>query len=692
MLPIYLSEPSNEPARQRAAASLVRRALAPAPALSALRRDREHAAAHSDELQQRFVAALARSGLTVTRAATAAAAAERIAAVAAGSPIAATRAAVIGELQAALTQRRLSVVPTYGPGNDDFTGRYQRFWQLPPHRDTGGWASRAVAVGEAGRQRRAVVGLFGVNAASAATGALYLLQHSANIGELLGAARQLIFVVALDKLAADDAAALRQVNAAGTYGADSVLLDLARTRPLGNPLERFLPAGDAPAAIEVIVLDNGRRELLRGQYHELFICIGCRACATRCPTYPEFRGPRGWSPKDYLWSHLCGDNPSLELCTLCGNCEVDCPLDIPIPNLIAQRRAQALAQHGRGPAGWRRRLQGEVELLDKAFSATAPLSNYAPKLPLAATVMAQVFGLACERPLPAFRRDTFARWYARREHQSASAPQRRVPAPAPPAGQGEGTSSGVRPRLVYYFGCFANYNNPEVGQALVQLLEALGYEVVVPAWKCCGIPLYAKGEFEAAQRLVEFNVAALAQHVEAGDEIITSCPSCQLALARDYPRLFASPAADRVAAHTHFWSRFLLERGGLAGRLGGCSQSAAYHLPCHLRALGMENDTVELLRQLPGFAVRDIGRGCCGLSGTFGLERAHYRQSMEIGAGVFAAVKDSAFDTVLTDCGACKMQLEHGSGRAVAHPVEMLCRALAGAAASAPPEVKGAAA
>ncbi len=663
MLPIYLSEPCNEPARHRTAATIARRTVPP-PDVHALAGDRQRAARHIDDLINRFAAALAERGIVVSRAATAAAAADRVAALAAGTPVAVTRAAVLGELHPALTERGITTVPTYGPGTTDFVARHRRFWQLPPHAPSTSWRTQAAL--DAASERRDIVGLFGVNAVSATTGTIYLLQHSSNIGELLRTARLLIFVVAVDKIAGDDGAAQRQVEAVGTYGTDSVLLDLARTRPRGDPLERFPPAAGA-LGVEVILLDNGRTDLLRSRYRELFTCIGCRACATRCPTYPEFRGPRGWSPKDYLWSHLCGDNPSLDLCTLCGNCEVDCPVDIPLPTLIAQRRAEDIATHGRGLNGWRRRLHGAVERLDKAFSATAPLSNYAPRLPLAATVMDRVFGLAPAHPLPAFRRDTFERWHARRG--SEPSPQ---PSPAGAAGEGEER----RPRVVYYFGCFTNYNNPEVGQATVQLLEALGYDVTLPEWRCCGVPLYAKGEIAAARRMVEFNVAALAAYIDAGCEIVTSCPSCQLALARDYPRLFPSEAAERVAAHTHFLSRFLLDRGGLEGHLGPLPQRAAYHLPCHLRALGMDEDTLRLLHQIPGFHATAVKRGCCGLSGTFGLERDHYAQSMDTGSGLFAAVKEGECDMVLTDCGACKLQIEHGTGRQVTHPLQVLCRAV----------------
>lgn len=665
MLPIYLREPSNEPARRRLAAILGGRPPPLAYDRRQLAADRQRARAQLDHLTARYAATLAALAVPVTQAPSAAAAADRIALLAGRTPVAATRAAVVGELYQALVMRGVEPLPTYGPPAVAFDPRRRYFWQLPAHALSPNWRTEVVPTWST--DRRDVVGLFGVNAVSADTGAVYLLQHSNNIGDLLRAARLLVFVVGIDKIACDEGAARHQVEAVGIFGADSVLLDLARTRTLDAPLTPFSPAV-GPPTIEVILLDNGRRALLGSPYEPLLTCIGCRACAVRCPTYPAFRGPRGWNPKDYLWSHLCGENPALDLCTFCGNCEVDCPLDIPLPTLIAQRRAESIRTNGRGAAGWRRRVQGDVQRVSRVFTTTAPLGNHVPRLPLAAPVMEHVFGVARKRPLPTFHRSTLERWAAHRGLRLTSL-NGFSPAPsARPANAG-------RRRVTYYFGCFANYNNPEVGHATIGLLQMLGYEVILPTWRCCGIPLYAKGEIAAARPLAAANIAALAAHVDAGNEIVTSCPSCQLALARDYPRLFPSPAAERVARHTHFLSRFLLDAAPLDGAFGPLPASAAYHLPCHLRALGADGDSPELLARIPHLKVTSIARGCCGLSGTFGFERTHYANAMEIGGGAFAAIHDGAFDLVLTDCGACKMQIEHGSGRAAMHPLEILWRA-----------------
>ncbi len=647
MVPIYLREPCNRTAQERSAAVLARRASEAPLDLSRLRADRQRAACDADVLVARFAEALAARGVRVTWAPTAAAAAARIAALAQERPVAASRAAVVAELYESLLDLGVRVISTYGPQGSSFAPRYEHAWQLPRPPALANWQTRPWQ--EPSNPPRALLGLLGVNAASAANGSLYLLQHSENIGELLAAAQTLVFAVGREKIVADDAAAQRQVAACSAYGCEAVLLDLGRTPAPAQPLAALAGLSEGERAVEVILLDNGRRDLLEGPHRALYDCIGCRACSARCPTYPFFRGPRGWSPKDYLWSHLRGENPSLDLCTLCGNCEADCPLDIPIPAMIAARRQETLRARGRNWGDWQRRVQGNVEALSRAFSRAAPVSNHLVGLPPVRAVMDKVFGIAPQRQLPRFRRDRFD-----------ARPRR-------PAGNGT-------PPVVYFYGCFANYNHPEVAETAVRILEHLGYQVLLPPWKCCGIPLYAKGEIDAARRLVEFNVRTLAAYAERGLTILTTCPSCQLALARDYPRLFPSSAADRVAAHTRFISPFLLERG-VEGTLPGRAWRVGYHLPCHLRALGLRDETPQLLARVRGVEVAPLDRGCCGLSGTFGLERAHYRESMAIGAGLFAAARSTRWDEIATDCGACKLQIEHGTGRQVVHPLEILARA-----------------
>jgi Fe-S oxidoreductase len=97
-----------------------------------------------------------------------------------------------------------------------------------------------------------------------------------------------------------------------------------------------------------------------------------------------------------------------------------------------------------------------------------------------------------------------------------------------------------------------------------------------------------------------------------------------------------------------------------------------YHKPCHLAAVGDGKATIKLLGELCGVKVTDLDVGCCGLAGTFGMQKKNYDLSSQISASLKEALEKSPTKNVLTECAACKMQIEHISGCAVRHPIKVL--------------------
>jgi len=100
-----------------------------------------------------------------------------------------------------------------------------------------------------------------------------------------------------------------------------------------------------------------------------------------------------------------------------------------------------------------------------------------------------------------------------------------------------------------------------------------------------------------------------------------------------------------------------------------------YHLPCHLSAVGDKQASVKLLRELCGLEIIELKAGCCGLAGTFGMQKKNYELSSQIAARLKEALEKSPIKNVLTECAACKMQIEHISDKIVRHPVKVLSEA-----------------
>jgi len=231
-------------------------------------------------------------------------------------------------------------------------------------------------------------------------------------------------------------------------------------------------------------------------------------------------------------------------------------------------------------------------------------------------------------------------------------------------------------KVAYYTGCFANYYYPEVGEALVKVLQKNGIEVIVPDQVCCGLPMMAKGNTKGAHQNIEHNTRVLSQAVSDGYAIITTCSSCGLFLKRDYPLWMAgSKMAKQVSRNTYHFSEYLLllhDKGWLNTDFRPLPQTVFYHTPCHLTAQEIGNTTVKLLQLIPGITIKRISNECCGMGGAYGYEKVNYELSKEIASKLYSEIKENPTDRIVTDCGGCKLQIEAGTGRKVDHPVILL--------------------
>jgi len=381
-------------------------------------------------------------------------------------------------------------------------------------------------------------------------------------------------------------------------------------------------------------------------------CLKCTICNTACPVAgvdPSFPGPKYAGPE--LGRLIRGPEPPadnvLDYCSNCRSCELACPSGVPITSLIRANKAAAY-RHKRLPLA--NRLFARVDQLGRVAAVAAPLSNAVARARWAQPVLARL-GISNGRPLPAYHRQTFRAWFSKR--------------PVRPAPK----------RIAYFVGCYANYNDPDVAKATVAVLEHNGYQVLVPEQRCCGLPALANGDEEQARKNAVFNLGQFLPLVEQGYEIVTACPSCALTLKRDYPELLDNPDATELSRHVWELGEFLrrlAEEGELQSDFGKVPGRLAYHLPCHTRSQGMGEPWTDVLGQVPGLKVDALDAGCCGLSGTYGFKAGHYETSMAVGQRVFEAVNSVRPDAVVTECGTCALQINHGTGVKVVHPAILL--------------------
>jgi glycerol-3-phosphate dehydrogenase subunit C len=235
-------------------------------------------------------------------------------------------------------------------------------------------------------------------------------------------------------------------------------------------------------------------------------------------------------------------------------------------------------------------------------------------------------------------------------------------------------------KVAYYTGCFSNYYCPNLGKATMEVLQKNNVEVVVPDQQCCGLPMVSKGNYVQARKYMEFNTRKFSELVSKGYAVLTSCSSCNLFIKRDYPHFLESPEAKLVSENLFHITEYLLkldEIGELNKDFSPVKQTVFYHTPCHLRVElnGDGNPTLRVLQMIPGVDIKKVSEICCGMGGAYGYEKTNFKLSKGIAQKLYSEIKENPTDTIVTDCGGCRMQIEAGTGHKADHPSILLKKA-----------------
>ncbi|MEF8840604.1 MAG: FAD-linked oxidase C-terminal domain-containing protein [Haloarculaceae archaeon] len=415
-----------------------------------------------------------------------------------------------------------------------------------------------------------------------------------------------------------------------------------------------------------------------GFSHLVELCNGCGTCRTThtdtmCPTYraskEEMQTTRGRA--NMLRAAISGEIPEeemyterfqeevLDLCVGCKGCMSDCPTGVDMAKLKTEVKHQ---YHEREGSGIRERVFADVDRLSAVGSALAPVSNWASKIPGARAVMERTLGIAAERELPEFRRETLRDWFEARE---------------------PGVSYTDADRKVLLFpDTYTNYNLPEAGKAAVRVLEAAGIHVAVPEDVApSGRPAYSKGFLEEATERARRNVETLTPRVEDGWSVVFVEPSDAVMFQDEYRDLLPEhPDVEAVSAAAYGVCEYLdVHRLDEGLDFDAPGESLTYHGHCNQKAMNRDHHAVGVLRRA-GYEVDPLDSGCCGMAGSFGYEAEHYELSKAIGRILFGQVDDSPGERVTAPGASCRSQLGERDGRSETppHPVEMLQAALAG--------------
>jgi FAD/FMN-containing dehydrogenase/Fe-S oxidoreductase len=395
-------------------------------------------------------------------------------------------------------------------------------------------------------------------------------------------------------------------------------------------------------------------------------CVGVGKCrrpegGTMCPSFmvtrEEEHSTRGRAR--LLFEMLQGDElrgfhddqvrESLDLCLACKGCKGECPINVDLATYKAEflshyyeGRLRPRAAYAMGLIHWWARLAQRVP----------GLANLVTQTPLLAALAKKIGGIAPQRSIPAFAKQSFREWYVGRPRKNLGAEQ-----------------------VILWPDTFNDHFFPGTAIAATEVLEWAGYDVIVPQKQlCCGRPLYDFGFLPTAKRLLREVMEALRDPIERGVPVVGLEPSCVAVFRDELHGLFpGDPLADKLRAQTQMFGDFL-QNGPRKVDLPRLARHAVVHGHCHHQSiLGMDGER-DVLRGM-GLDHEILDSGCCGMAGAFGFEEGDkYDVSIKCGERVLLPkVREAPKDALIVADGfSCREQIHQTTDRQALHLAEVV--------------------
>ncbi len=517
------------------------------------------------------------------------------------------------------------------------------------------------------------MGISGANIAVAETGSILTVTNEGNARLVTTLPRVHVAIIGIEKLVASFAD-IAPILKALPRSATAQMLTSYVTIITGQT-----PNTDGSnKELHIVLMDNKRSEMAADpMFKEALQCIRCASCLNICPIFRLVGGhvfgkvyTGGIGTILTAWHDNLKSSEDIQgLCIQCGACKDVCPSKIDIPGLILEIRRRLVKDQG-------------LPMLHKSIYTVVNNRRLFHTMLRAASVAGKPFSKGSKfiRHLPLFLADLTD---GRSLPAIAAKPLRdtikKIKQPA-----------GLKERAVFYAGCLIDFAYPEMGEALVRILNKGGIEVVFPDDQtCCGAPARYSGAYEVAAKNAADNIEALL--AERADYVVSACPTCTVALDHEFIATFQSLGQSKNMARARELSakvidfstlvKKLVDEGRLTLKEGETLGKITYHDSCHLkRTMHAEKPPRELLTKA-GYELTEMFECdiCCGMGGSYSLKLPEV--SAPILQRKLKNIKDTGAPVVAMDCPGCVMQIRGGMDQdgapvQVRHTVELLAERL----------------
>lgn len=346
-----------------------------------------------------------------------------------------------------------------------------------------------------------------------------------------------------------------------------------------------------------------------------------------------------------------------DLCLSCKACASECPSNVDVAALKSEFLYQYQEENG---YSFRSKSFATSTKFNRIASKVPGLYNAFTRNPITGSLIKSVIGIHQKRTIPK----------ATKSYASVA--------------KSKAKSNSKTVKKVHMFvDEFTNYLESELAVDAVFLLESLNYRVIPIDHLESGRAYISKGFLKEAKELVNTNVDFCKELISRDTPLIGIEPSAILTFRDENLRLADDKeAAKSIADYTFTVEEFLsqeFKKGNIrSSQFTTQERELKIHGHCHQKALSSTHSSFQILNIPKNYKPTIMNTGCCGMAGSFGYEKEHYKVSMQVGEDtLFPKVRNTSKDTIIAAAGtSCRHQIFDGTKRIAKHPVTILREAL----------------
>lgn len=516
------------------------------------------------------------------------------------------------------------------------------------------------------------MGITGANIAIAETGTLVLFTNEGNARLTMALPKIHVAVVGVEKLVTKFEDIFPIIKALPRSATAQLI-----TSYISFVTKPYTHIDGSQKEFHIVLLDNNRSAIACDPlFKQTFQCIRCASCLNVCPVFRIIGGhvfgkvyTGGIGTILTAWTEGLKASKDIQgLCIQCGNCVKVCPGKINIPELIVEIRKRLAKEEGLSfttktiySVVNNRKLFHSILRAASKLQKPFERSGFIRHLPFFLSELTE------KRSLPAIADIPFRDWLKKIEQPKSEK------------------------KALFFAGCLIDFAYPEIGKALVELLNAAGIEVLFPEEQtCCGAPARYSGVMEVAANNSKQNVEALLS--QEAEYIISACPTCTVALKKHFIKDLSEQRypheiidkAEKLSEKVRDASEFifsLIQEGKIKFKKEREIINFTYHDPCHLiRSLNIFIEPRENLKT-SGMNLIEMFESdtCCGMGGSYSLKFPEI--SGTILKRKLENIKKTEVKIVCTDCPGCVLQIRGGVDKEgllieVKHSLELLAERL----------------